>query len=92
MSDPVEEPKRLVSISLELPSGLLDAYDELVESGIHPDRESALLHGLVETWRQHRGSYHTIRLDLLNQPGPGDPPDTAAEAASNDDASGESGI
>ncbi|WP_424934771.1 hypothetical protein [Amaricoccus macauensis] len=90
MSDhPDDGPGELVTVTLQLPTGLLDAYDALVESGIYPDRESALLHGLVESWRQHRGSYHTIRLDLVDREGQGGPADTVSDAASDDDASGE---
>lgn len=80
MSDPAEESIRLVTVTLELPEGLLEAYDALVGKRIYPDRESALLHGLVESWRHGIGTFHSIRLDLRDE--------REAESRASDTASG----
>lgn len=69
MSDDTEPPEppepKSVSITLEVPIGLVEEYDEFVERGIYLSREEGLRHGLVEAWRHDRGLFYTIRLDLL---------------------------
>lgn len=67
MSDPAKEPVRLTIVTLELAEGLLEAYNSFVSERIYPDRESALLHGLVDSWRHNTGSFHSIRLDLRDE-------------------------
>jgi hypothetical protein len=85
---PEDEPKALVTVTLELPIGLLAAYDGLVEDRLYPDRASALLHGLVESWRHNEGSFHTVRLDLRRER---DQDETVSEAASGEEDSKDSG-
>lgn len=76
------EPAEPVRVTLALPAGLVRHYDGLVEQEIYPDRESALLHAVVESWRYNRGSFHRVRLDIgpgrdwqddLDEPAPHDP-------------------
>jgi hypothetical protein len=92
MSDTTEEPDAaseptpptMIPVTIEIPDGLLAGYDGDVELGIYPSRESALLHGLVESSRHHRGRYSTLRIDLLD---PADKrPDTPRDADSAADA------
>jgi hypothetical protein len=88
MSDEPEipEPARpeTVSVTIEIPVGLLAGYDGDVEKGIYASRESALIHGLVESARYHGGRYSTLRVDLLR---PSDRrPDTPFDDESVDDA------
>jgi hypothetical protein len=70
MSDtqPPNDPTEPVQVTLDLPAGLARSSDGLVEPGIYPNRESALLHAIVESWRHTRGSYHTIRVDVDSTP------------------------
>lgn len=83
------EPTETVSVTLALPGGLLKAYDGLVESGIYPDRESALLHGLVESWRHAQGTYYMLRLDLdCREDQPGAESDPGPVQGSGGDARG----
>ncbi|WP_424934433.1 hypothetical protein [Amaricoccus macauensis] len=58
---------QLVSVTLSLPSGLLAAYDALVDQQIYPDRASALLYGLVRSWYFDQGTFHSIRLDIKSK-------------------------
>ncbi|WP_424934464.1 hypothetical protein [Amaricoccus macauensis] len=88
MSDPEKEPMGPVSVTLELPAGLVRAYAALAEEGIYPSCESAMLRGLIESWRHNKSPCRTNRPSFLDQPGEADPADTASEAASADDASG----
>jgi hypothetical protein len=87
MSDEIpEEPARpeMVRVTIEIPAGLLAGYDDDVERGIHPSREAALLHGLVESHRHHKGRYSTLRIDLRE---PNDRrPDTPRDEGSAADA------
>jgi hypothetical protein len=62
------DPAEPGQVTLDLPAGLARSYDGLVEAGIYPNRESALLHAIVESWRHTRGSYHTIRVDIDQTP------------------------
>lgn len=48
-----------------MPTGLVRAYDALVDDDIYSSREDALLHAIVESWWHNRGSFHSIRLDLV---------------------------
>jgi hypothetical protein len=66
MSDSTKppEPAEPVRVALDLPAGLVRDYDALVEDDIYPNRESALLHAIVESWRHNRGSFHRVRVDL----------------------------
>ena len=60
MSDTTpDEPPRpeTVPVTVDVPVGLLASYDGDVERGLYATRESALLHGLVESARHHGGSY-----------------------------------
>jgi hypothetical protein len=81
-----DEPAGPVTVTLELPAGLVRAYDALVEAAVYPDRESAILHGLVESYRHNMGSFHTVRVDLDWRR---DEQDREAEAAQADDATDE---
>jgi hypothetical protein len=76
-AQPPEQPAEPVRVGLELPAGLARDYRQLVEDGIYPHLETALLHALVESWRHNRGSFHTVRLDLARpeerQAGEGEP-------------------
>jgi hypothetical protein len=68
MSDTIpDEPTRpeTLPVTVNVPVGLLARYDGDVERGIYGTRESALLHGLVESARHHGGRYSTLRVDLL---------------------------
>jgi hypothetical protein len=86
MSDNPEKPAppEMVRVTIDMPAGLLAGYDEDVERGIHPTREAALLDGLVESYRHHRGRYSTLRIDLRD---PDDRrPDTPRDEGSAADA------
>jgi hypothetical protein len=75
-----DQPAEPVRISLEVPAGLVQAYDGLVKDGIYPSRESAMLHAMVDSWRHNRGSFHTVRIDLVDR---GASPDEETEPATN---------
>jgi hypothetical protein len=87
MSDttPDEPPQpETVPVTVNVPVGLLASYERDVERGLYATRESALLHGLVESARHHGGRYSTLRVDLLR---PTDQrPDTPHDDDSVDDA------
>jgi hypothetical protein len=86
MSDDTPEPARpeTIRVTIEIPAGLLAGYDEDVERGTHPSREAALLDGLIESHRHHKGRYSTLRIDLR---GPNNRrPDTPRDEGSAADA------
>jgi hypothetical protein len=81
-----EEPARAetIPVTIDIPTGLLAGYDAEVERGIYQTRETALLHGLVESHRHHHGRYSTLRVDLRR---PDDPrPDTPSDDGDVEDA------
>ena len=61
---PAPEPPEMVEVTVSLPANLLADYDREVSTGYYASREEALRQGLLESWRHHRGSYSTIRVDL----------------------------
>ncbi len=77
---PAPEPAETVKVTVAVPVNLLADYDREVAAGFYAgfyaSRDEALRHGLIESWRHHRGRYCTVRLDLLD---PADNrPDTSA--------------
>lgn len=82
-----ETPTQRVKVTLSLPAGLLAAYDALVDSQIYPDRASALLHGLVQSWHFDQGTFHSIRLDLKSKDRTEDPASEMSDAEEDPDNS-----
>lgn len=61
MSDPTEDRKRLVTVVVKLPAGLVEVHDGHIEKRkIHLGHLCAILHTVVESRRHSKGTFHTF--------------------------------